>query len=191
MGTSEELREALLDLEEARKREAVQRQTAEALLTGLRVLVFTQDHQELFPKLFDAMQAPLDFEAAFVLTATDDGLFKTRSSSNALFEPTVWEPAAMFKRVIQGEPVAAFDTGLIPEWCAQPEAVRASAKSALHFSVRSSEQKALFICTHSSRGHFSRDHLALAQRFSMLAIQALHKFETEKLKNSVKLHREY
>ena len=180
MSASEELREALLNLEDARNREALQRKTAEALLAGLRVLVFTEDPQELFLKLFDVMRKPLDFEAAFVLTAGDDGLFKTQATSDSLFRETVWEPHSMFRRVIEGEPVAVFDTELVSEWCSQPKLIRDSVKSALHFSIRSSEQEALFICTHSSRGHFSRDHLTLAHRFSMLTIQALQKLESER-----------
>jgi len=180
MGESEELREALLNLEDARNREALQRQTAEALLAGLRVLVFTENPQELFLRLFDVMRKPLDFEAAFVLTEVDDGLFKTQATSDTLFSTTVWKPHSMFRRVIEGEPVAVFDTELVSEWCSQPKLIRDSVKSALHFSIRSSEQKALFICTHSSRGHFSRDHLTLAHRFSILAIQALQKLEAER-----------
>ena len=180
MDASEELREALLNLEDARNREAQQRQTAEALLAGLRVLVFTEDPQELFLRLFDVMRKPLDFEAAFVLTATDDGLFKTQATSDSLFSTTVWKPHSMFRRVMEGQPVAVFDTELVAEWRSQPKFIRDSVKSALHFSIHSSEQKALFICTHSNRGHFSRDHLTLAHRFSILTIQALQKLEAER-----------
>jgi len=180
MDASEELREALLNLDDARNREALQRQTAEALLAGLRVLVFTEDPQELFLRLFDVMRKPLDFEAAFVLTAGEDGSFKTQATSDALFSTTVWKPHSMFRRVIKGQPVAVFDTELVAEWCSQPELIRDSVKSALHFSIHSSEQKALFICTHSNRGHFSRDHLTLAHRFSMLTTQALQKLEAER-----------
>ena len=180
MDTSEELREALLNLEDARNREAQQRQTAEVLLAGLRVLVFTEDPHELFLGLFDVLRKPLDFEAAFVLTADDEGLFTPQATSDALFDETVWKPHSMFRRIMEGQPVAAFDTELIDEWRSQPRSIRDSVRSALHFSIRSSEQNALFICTHSSRGHFSRDHLALARRFSMLAVQALQKLEAER-----------
>ncbi len=180
MGKSEELREALLNLEEARSREAQHRQTAEALLEGLRVLVFTDDPDKLFPALFDVMKKPLDFENAFVLIADEDGLFRAQASSDNLLLTTVWEAQSMFQRVIRGEPVAVFDTELVSEWRSQPDHIRSTVKSALHFSISSSEQKALFICTHSSRGHFSRDHLSLAHRFSMLTIQALQKLQTER-----------
>lgn len=180
MDRTEELREALLNLEDARDREVRQRQMAEALLAGLRALVFTEDPNELFLKLFEAMRDALDFEAAFVLTMDDEGLFRPQAASEAMFEETVWKPKAMLRRVIGGQPVAAFDTNVIDEWRSQPEIVRNAVRSALHFSIRPSERKALFICTHSGRGHFSRNHIVLARRFSMLANQALQKIEAER-----------
>ncbi|MBN2288421.1 MAG: response regulator [Candidatus Glassbacteria bacterium] len=179
MDTSEELREALLNLEEARKREEHQRHIAESLLNGLRVIVLTKDPHELFEKLFKVFQQPLGFEAAAVLTMKEDGLFKLEAASDEVFSGTVWRPAAMLKRVIKGQPVAAFDTELIEEWRSQPQRVRQAVRSALHFSIHTDERKALFICTHSERGHFSREHLTLARRFSILASQALQKLEFE------------
>jgi len=177
--TSEELREALLNLEDARKREAHQRRMAEALLAGLRVLVLTEDVGELFGKLFDVMREPLEFEAAFVLTANGEGTLRPVASSVPLFADTVWRPRAMLERVIGGQPVAVFDTQLVEEWSSQPPPVRQAVRSALHFSIHTAERKALFVCTHSHRAHFSRDHVLLARRFSMLATQALQKLESE------------
>ena len=133
MDKSEQLREALLNLEETRKREAQHHQMAEVLLAGLRVLVFTEDPNELFLKLFEIMREALDFEAAFVLTIDDEGLFRPQATSDALFDQTVWKPMSMFRRVIEGQPAAAFDTRLIEEWQSQPETVKSSVRSALHF----------------------------------------------------------
>ncbi|MBN2122831.1 MAG: hypothetical protein JW821_00940, partial [Deltaproteobacteria bacterium] len=179
MGTSEELREALLNLEEARKREAQQRQTAEALLAGLRVLVMTEDPYELFSHLFEIMRDPLDFEAAFVLLENEDGTFTPMTSSDPAFLGTIWHPGSMLRRVMDGQSVAVFDTGLVNEWNAQPESLRQVARSALHFSVHTTQKRAIFVCTHPRRGHFSRNHVALARRFSFLATQALQQLESE------------
>ena len=178
--SEEELREALLNLEDARNREIQQRKMAETLLEGLRVIVLADNPHTLFLQLFDVMRKSLDFEAAFVLTMDDEGLFRPQATSDALFEKTVWKPMSMFHHVIEGQPVAAFDTSVIAEWRAQPDSVKNSVRSALHFSIHPSVRKALFICTHSKRGHFSRDHITLTRRFSILATQALQKLETEK-----------
>jgi signal transduction histidine kinase len=179
MSSSEELREALLNLEKARKREEHQHQVAEALLAGLNVLVLTTNPRELFLKLFEVMRQPLDFEAAFVLILEKQGTLKAAASSDPLFADTKWEPHEMFTRVIAGFPAAVFDTQMVEEWRLQSEAVRQAARSALHFSIHTPEQKAMFVCTHSRRAHFSRDHIALARRFSVLATQALQKLESE------------
>jgi len=182
MGKTEELREALLNLEEARKREALQRQMAEALLNGLRVLVMSEDPYEAFEQLFEVMRDPLDYEAAFVLLENDDGSLYPLTASNAAFLDTEWQPGTMFRRVMAGKPVAIFDTRLVEEWAAQPERVNKLLRSALHFSIHTPERKAIFVCTHSERAHFSSDHVVLARRFSVLATQALQKLEsTEKL----------
>ncbi|MDZ7260885.1 MAG: ATP-binding protein, partial [candidate division KSB1 bacterium] len=179
MSTSEELREALLNLEEARKREEHQRQMAEALLAGLHALVLTTDPRELFLKLFNVMRKPLDFEAAFVLMQEEKGTFTPVASSDPLFADTVWQAHAMFNRVIAGHPTAIFDTQLVEEWRSQSDKIRRAARSALHFSIHTAERKAMFVCTHSKRAHFSKDHISLARRFSVLATQALQKLESE------------
>ncbi len=179
MGTSEELRELLLDLEEVRKKEALHHKMAEALLAGLQVLVASKDPHSLFIRLFDVMKEPLGFEAAFVLLEHDDGTFMPLASSSPVFMQTVWRPRVMLNRVLQDRPVAVFDVHLVEEWNAQPETVRLDIRSALHFSLHTAKKRAIMVCTHSHRAHFSKEHVTLAKRFSMLATQALQQLESE------------
>ncbi len=179
MGTSEELREALLNLDEARKKEALHRQMAEALLEGLSVLVASKDPNSLFLGLFDAMKKPLEFDSAFFLLENSNGTFSTFKSSNPIFANTIWKPGAMMGRVLKGQLVAVFDTHLVEEWTQQPETVLSAAGSALYFSIRTIEKNAIMVYTHKGRAHFSKHHVMLARRFSMLAAQALQKLESE------------
>lgn len=179
MDTPEELREILLDLEESRKKEVHQRYMTEALLEGLRILVMHKDPQTLFTKLFDAMRNPLEFEEAFVLLESDEGKFMPLTTSSPVFSGTVWRPGLMLGRVLRGQPVAVFDTHLVEEWTLQPEPVKSTARSALHFSIHTAEKKAIMVCTHSGRAQFSQDHVVLARRFSVLATEALQKLESE------------
>jgi signal transduction histidine kinase/ActR/RegA family two-component response regulator len=182
MDQSEELREVLLNLEEARKREAVQRRTAEALLSGLRVLVMSEDPYEMFARLFEVMKEPLEYDAAFVLMGNEDESFSPLTSSEEAFFGTIWSPGAMLQRVLGGQPVAVFDTHLVEEWKAQPDRVKRSVRSALHFSIHTPEKKAIFVCTHPVRAHFCKEHVILARRFSVLATQAVQNMESmEKL----------
>ncbi|MFC1706281.1 ATP-binding protein [Planctomycetota bacterium] len=179
MSTLEELREALLELEKSRSRERQQRRMAEALLAGLRVLVLTNDPNELFRQLFDVMREPLEFDTAMVLLLGEDGTTRPVACSDPLFVHTVWPLKAMLRRVLSGQAVAVFDTWQVEEWRAQPAEVHERVRSALHFSIPTSEQRAVFVCTHGERAHFSRNHVILARRFSFLAMQALQKVESE------------
>ncbi|OPY03024.1 MAG: Blue-light-activated protein [Syntrophorhabdus sp. PtaB.Bin047] len=179
MSTSEELREALLDLEEARKKEALHRRMAEALLEGLHALVTSKDPNTMFTRLFDAMKEPLEFDSAFVLLQNHDGALVTLTTSSSVFAHRVWRPGAMLGRVLGGQPVAVFDTRLVEEWNTQPEEVLGAARSALHFSIRTTDRNAIMVCTHPDRARFSKNHVTLARRFSMLATQALQKLESD------------
>lgn len=179
MAVTEELREALLDLEEARKMEAQQRQTAEALLAGLHVLATTESSGEIFPRLFEVLCRSLDFHAAFVLVASGEGLLTPIAVSDVRFAKTTWEPGDAFRRAMKGTPIAIFDTAAVEEWQYQEEAIRKEGRSALIFSVGTDIRPALFVCTHPERAHFTRNHIHLARRFSSLAKQALMKMEAD------------
>ena len=178
MGTSEELREALLNLEEARIKEAQQKEMAEALLEGLRILVTTTDLEELFPKLFDVMKEPLGFDVALVLLAREDGSLVPLAGSEPRFMQARWESHKLFKRALGGSPASIFDTSEVPEWRILPEDIRQDTRSALIFPLTTSGRRALFICTHKEPAHFSRNHTRLARRFSVLASQAMLQLES-------------
>ena len=179
MDRSEELREALLELEESRKREQEQREISETLLAGLHSIMLARDSGELFRELSDILRKPLDCEAAFILTENSDGTLTATVSSDPAFADTVWQPHAMFERVWAGQPVAVYDTELVPEWEPQPARIKERARSALHFAINSSGQKALFVCIHSESAHFSQQHVTLARRFSAMATQALQMIEND------------
>jgi len=176
---SEELREALLNLEQARIKEARQGQISEGLLEGLRTLVLSRNSEELFHKLFDVMRRVLNYDNAFVLSLEKNGRFVSEAESASQFAKRRWDPKSLFNRVISGQPVAVFDVEQVEEWKQQPKAVRRHVRSALHFPISTPMQAALFICTHSQLGFFSSDHLELSRRFSILAEQTLQKIESE------------
>lgn len=178
MGVSEELREALLNLEEARRRENRQRIMAETLLEGLRVLVTTTDLRNLFPRLFPIMREPLGFEEALVLSVAPDNSLSLVASSTPLFAEVEWRTSGIFRRAMEGNPVAVFDTEKAADWPVLPEALTSLSRSALIFPLQTGERPALFLCTHPERAHFSREHIRLAHRFSMLAAQALRQMES-------------
>ena len=184
MPTSEELREVLINLENARKKEAQERQIAEALLNGLNAIVLADTSDDLFLKLIEILRQPLDFEEAFVLLIEENHRIRAVAGTSSEFTRVHWDVHDMFQRVLNGNPVAVFNTRLVKEWKSHPDELLGKAGSALHFSFSTAEKKAVFSCVHSSTAHFSQYHISLAKRFSVLASQALQRMESqEKIAN--------
>ncbi|MDD5476477.1 MAG: response regulator [Syntrophales bacterium] len=179
MSVTEELRETLLDLEEARKLEAQQRQVAEVLVAGLQVLVSARDSDQIFSRLFEVLREPIDYRAAFVLADCEDGFMATIAVSDKRFDNTTWKPGAVFQRALKGTPVTIFDTAGVEEWRDQSELLRKEARSALIFSLGTDKRPALFVCTHPERAHFPLRNIELARRISSLVSQAMSKLEAD------------
>ncbi len=177
----EELYETLVKLERAREQEKALRETAESLLSGLHILSSARSLEDMFDQLFGVMRSLLPFDDGFVLLSCANGDLKTIISTSAQFEDVVWRPGSVFRRVFAGEPVVSFDVGKIPEWREQPAAVRAGVCSAIHASFLTENRKGIFIFTHRKRAFFSRQHLAMMQRFVPLISQALVNLEYQQL----------
>ena len=173
MDNEETLREALIDLAQAREQEARQRVESEGLLQGLQVLIEPADKAVMFTRLLEVMRGVLHFEQACVLTGRGDGQLRPIATTSDQFNDTVWVTDRLFQRALEGEPTAAFDVGAITEWRNQPDSARQGVTSALHAPLRGGDTPALLLCTHSRRAFFNREHVRLAQRFAPLAAQAL------------------
>ncbi|MCB1772994.1 MAG: GAF domain-containing protein, partial [Gammaproteobacteria bacterium] len=181
MDNEETLREALIDLAQAREQEARQRVESEGLLRGLQVLIEPADKAEMFTRLLEVMRGVLQFEQACVLTGQGDGQLRPIATTSDQFDDTVWVTDRLFQRALEGRPTAAFDVGTIVEWRSQPDSARQGVTSALHAPLRGGDAPALLVCTHSRRAFFNREHVRLAQRFAPLAAQALLNAEASDL----------
>ncbi len=170
---SEELLEALVDLERAKQHERESRFESEALLEGLRAITTAPTAEAMFASLLGVFRDAIGFDNAFILQADTNGsdTFKVVATTDPIFNWTAWEQGSMFRRVIAGPPVALFDVTRAPEWMGQPSSVKARVKSALHAAFYQSS--ALFVCTSKIPGFFSKKHIHLLQRFSPLASQAM------------------
>lgn len=179
MYESEELREALVDLERARSQEQLLRIETENILSGLRILALSLSIEEMFEKLLVVFQTSLRFQDAFVLMVTTEDCLRPSVATAAKFSDTVWHRGPFFRRVLKGKPVAIFDVKLVPEWLEQPERVRTGVQSALHIPLQSGQYEALLVCTHEERGFFGPVQVKLAKRLVLLASQALVHFELQ------------
>jgi PAS domain S-box-containing protein len=187
LAAEERANELYLDLvrnqEESRKYAA----ESERLLDGLRVMTEALDVEQILTGMLSVLQDVLEFEHAFILTEGPDGILGSIASTDPLFEGKMWEPGKYFERTLSGKILAAFDTSLITEWMLQDQAAREKAISALHVPIGTGQDRALLICTQSSRGFFTSKHIKLAERFSVLATRAL---QNAKLYTELRLERD-
>ncbi|RME49344.1 MAG: diguanylate cyclase, partial [Deltaproteobacteria bacterium] len=171
--SEEALREALIDLERARKEAEAFRKEAESLLSGLQILTLSESTSEMFARLLDLLQGAIGSSASFVMVRRKDGDFVVESSTDARFLGSRWPVGRFLSGVLRGRPKACFDVEEIAEWRAQPSSLRTEVASALHLPLRGKRQDAVLVCTHPERGFFRPSHLRLAKRLSLLASQAL------------------
>nr|WP_320189955.1 sensor domain-containing diguanylate cyclase [uncultured Desulfobacter sp.] len=177
---SEQLLETVMDLERSRQREHEIRMESEALLKGLRAMGGAHSQNELFQALVSSLRNVIDFEQAFILQADDQGKMTVLATTFAACKNSIWTKESMFKKILAGKPVAAFDISLVPEWQNQPESVTKTIRSALHIGLKGSALNAMLVITHSAARHFGPNQVKKALRFSPLATQALLTLELQK-----------
>ena len=186
--TTEELREALLDLERAKDKERQARLTSESLLAGLEAISETISSDEMFSRLLEALRIPLDFDHAFLILKDDDK-FRIVASTSPHFEKTGFQAKPLLNRILEGKAVSVFDAGAIKEWQIQPESARALVTSALHVPLKTSQLTAALVCVKRVRAYFTRSHLSLIKRFIPLALSALGRLQDmERLKCEIEEH---
>ena len=176
---SEQLLETVLDLERSRQREREIRMESEALLEGLRAMSEAHSQEELFQALVSSLRNVIDFEQAFILQADDHEKMTVLVTTFEASQNSTWIEGSMFKKVLAGKPVAAFDIFLVPEWQNQPASVTKQIGSALHIGLKGSALKAMLVVTHSAPRHFGPSQVKKVLRFSPLATQALLTLELQ------------
>ncbi len=183
---NEELREALLDLDHARRRERLLRQESEGMLEGLRILTRSKNTRDVFARLMHVLKNLIAFDHAFVLRERKQGDLSVVAFTDRIFAQGRWQPGKLFRRVLAGRPVVLFDTGKVAEWQQQPPGIRERVASALHISLETLHSKAMLVCVSQQKTFFNRRHIDLLQRFTPLASQALHNMErNEELRDAI------
>ena len=183
---NEELREVLLDLDHARRRERLLRQESEGMLEGLRILTRSKNTRDVFARLMHVLKNLIAFDHAFVLRERKQGDLSVVAFTDRIFAQGRWQPGKLFRRVLAGRPVVLFDTGKVAEWQQQPPGIRERVASALHISLETLHSKAMLVCVSQQKTFFNRRHIDLLQRFTPLASQALHNMErNEELRDAI------
>ena len=172
-------REALVDLERARADERARRIEAEGVAETL--LLFTEPGTvtETLERVIAALGRALAASATFAISFGEDGVGVVIASTDQRFQSTRWQIGATFARALAGRPNASFDVTQVAEWQAQPAAVRASVRSALHAPIESGPLSALIVLAHPAGAFFDKRHVNLIRRLTPPAAQALARAHAE------------
>ncbi len=167
----EKVNELLIDLERTRTDAERRLRETESLLDGLRLMTQSLDSSQLLTKMLSVLQPVLQFDQSFVLMQSGDGLWPL-AATNPTFSNNRWQPGSYFKRILNGEILAAFDVTAIEEW--QTHRFDVPVTSALHVPLLTkSADAAILVCTHPERGYFTNKSIEVAERFSLIATQVL------------------
>jgi len=170
----EQLREALVSLEQATTRERQTRLETEFLLESLRELGFSDRAEEVYQKSLSILRANVSFDEAFILRQSFGGEpLKVVASTHPRFELAQFAMSPHFNRVKAGTVVSVFNIAAVTDWQDQPETVRNGVVSTLSVPVPQETGLVSIVCTSPEKGAFNAVSTTAAQRFGLLVSQAL------------------
>lgn len=173
-GLEEQLREALVALEQATARERQTRLESEFLLESLRDLGFAERTSEVYARSLVMLRQSIDFDDAFVLRAAFAGEpLEAVASTSEQFRSVRFELGPHFDRVKAGAAIPVYDISAMVEWTDQPDSVRQNVVSTLSIPVPQEIGATIIVCTSATKGGFNAASVQAAQRFGLLVSQAL------------------
>lgn len=173
-GLEEQLREALVALEQATMRERQTRLESEFLLESLRDLGFSERTSEVYLRSLEMLRQSLAFDDAFVVRAPFSGEpLKSVATTHPRFKDVSFDMGPHFERVKSGAAIPVFDISIMEEWQKQPDTVRKGVVSTLSIPVPQEIGATIIVCVSQSKGGFNNASLQAAQRFGLLVAQAL------------------
>ena len=171
----ERIDDLYFDLVQAREESELHLRETERLLDGLPLLNEALSPGDIYVGILNMARRVFEFEEAFILipAENDEAHLKAIASTSPLFRESHWPIRDRFRAVLNGKPLAVYDTRQIEEWKSQPEEFCRTAVAALHVPLLAQGLTAILVCTSRQRGFFTSRHYHLAPRFSVLAVQAL------------------
>ncbi|MAV46324.1 MAG: response regulator [Alphaproteobacteria bacterium TMED89] len=173
-GLEEQLREALIALEQATARERQTRLESKFLLESLRDLGFAERTSEVYGRSLELLQQSIAFDDAFLLRAAFAGEpLEAVAATSDLFKSITFAMGPHFERVKAGAAIPVYDISAMQEWADQPADVGARVVSTLSIPVPQEIGATIIVCTSAKKGAFNAASVQAAQRFGLLVSQAL------------------
>jgi signal transduction histidine kinase/ActR/RegA family two-component response regulator len=170
---TEELREAVLNLQRRLDDEQEARLEARSLLDGALLLTKARTTEALLSDVFVALAEIIEITDAFI--AFDRGFsWIVENATSSTFIGARFRRDGLFERVVAGRPAVAFDVREVPAWKVQPHSVLEGAGSAIHIAMELEDVRAILVCVHSERSSFDKSDVRTLERFVPFVAQAWH-----------------
>lgn len=163
MADDERLREALLELQVLRDREAKNLIATQTLLNALEAFTSSGDAKQALRSVFVSLEQYIGAEAAVLLEKNDGGLHVVASSDPALLDLELVPPVDILSRTRN-----VTDLSLLGAWGGSLDV------SGYSGSILSpASENHVLLCFRTEEKQFKRDDTSLVERLSGLAVQAL------------------
>lgn len=173
----EEWRERVVRLEQAVDSERKRRREAEAQLEGLRAIAVAGSIDAMETTLAAALRPLFHYTHGFVLAGDAGSGLRARGATLPAFEGLRFEPGALLRRVLAGNPVAVFDARAVEEWAAQPAEVQGLVGAALFVPFVTAQRCTVLVGTRPERAAFSPAEVTLARRFVETAVPVIESLD--------------
>jgi len=178
----QELATLLRRAENARDREARLRHESDVLLQSLRILHQPIPFSQKCRSVLDEFGPLLKFGAALVVRRGVKGALVTVVSTCPLDPQFAWPEGPSVMAALVGNSSVHHDIATEIALSSLPAGLRRHARAALFVSLRVGSEHAVVIALRDEPGSFTDEHLAIMQRFALVAAQA---FEVEDQKAAV------
>lgn len=170
--STEELYEALIDLESERLISSKINQESEHLLKGLNILVDGINETHILKNVITLLKEIVGCEDIIVMSL-EHHILTTQAATSTEYYNIQLEPADFLNRILNNNLSISFDLQSIPEWQPLIPGLKNKIKSAIHIGLKVKKQDSVLICVDSKPQFFNRVHADLVKRYATLVTQAL------------------
>jgi PAS domain S-box-containing protein len=168
----EELKERILDLEQAREREHTLRLESDAILEGVKIICSNTDSGAAFVRLLNVLRSMVGAEHAFVLVKNEAGQVRAVASTLEAIVALNWNEDALFARVFAGQSALLYDVEKSVEWRGVSSELPIRVASAIHVPLPQ-RSGGMLVCVAAQPAFFRREHAQTLERFVPLVMQVL------------------
>ncbi len=174
MRTAEELREALISLQQENEILRKDASQARLLLRSLESLLQIGIESDPFVSVFESLRNVFAFDQVLVLAETGNDALTCIVADPIALAGCKWPIGRFFAKVMGGRVSATFSNDALEEWREVPSDFLSPAQPALYLPINVSDRRGILVLLRAAGNEgFDRSDVALGREFSLLASHAL------------------